>query len=509
MLEALRTQPMAPSADCERPQAADNDRSHAFAKTPVVSIPGDGIGPDVTAAARRVIDAAFPHIEWVEAAAGKSAFEGGEPSGVPDDTLQAIAKTGLALKGPLETGIGTGGKSANVTLRKSFELYANLRPVRELPGVRTRFSGLGIDLVIVRENVEDLYAGIEYMQTPEVAQCLKLISRTGSEKITRLAFEFARASGRERVTCATKANIMKLTEGLFKRVFEEVSGDYPEITTAHQVIDNCAQQLVMAPEQFDVIVTTNMNGDIISDLAAGLVGGVGLAPSANIGHDVAMFEAVHGTAPDLAGQNVANPVALILAGAMMLRHIGAVKAANGIEHALDRTLEQGRYLTADIADGFPAVSTDDFASAVIDGLGHAPKAAAKRHFRLAQTPKPGLAARHIPARTFDGIDVFVEWGQDVDTLSDALRQVTEAMPFRLDMISNRGVMMYPRAARASTVNHWRCRFVHDGKAHKGRLAEQQAICTLLGAISSVCMWMHVERLQSFDGEPAYTRAQGQ
>jgi isocitrate dehydrogenase len=240
-------------------------------------------------------------------------------------------------KGPLETPIGFGEKSANVTLRKLYETYANVRPVREMPGVRTPYTGRGIDLVMVRENVEDLYAGIEYMQTPGVAQALKLISEKGSEKIARFAFEYARSEGRTKVACATKANIMKLSEGTLKRVFERVAPDYPEIEPWHVIVDNAAHQLVKRPEQFEVIVTTNMNGDILSDLSSALIGGLGFAPSANIGNEVAIFEAVHGSAPKYAGKNVINPTAVILSGVLMLRYLGTEQAR--IENAIFVTLE--------------------------------------------------------------------------------------------------------------------------------------------------------------------------
>ena len=253
--------------------------------TVVTLIPGDGIGPECVDAARRIIEAAGVGITWEECEAGAEVFKKGLPSGVPPETIESISRTRVALKGPLETPVGFGEKSANVTLRKLFETYANVRPVREMPGVTTPYSGRDIDLVMVRENVEDLYAGIEYMQTPGVAQALKLISEKGSEKIARFAFEYARSEGRTKVACATKANIMKLSEGTLKRVFERVAPDYPELESWHVIVDNCAHQLVKRPEQFDVIVTTNMNGDILSDLSSALIGGLGFAPSANVGND--------------------------------------------------------------------------------------------------------------------------------------------------------------------------------------------------------------------------------
>ena len=264
----------------------------------VTLIYGDGIGPEVVGATKKIIDATGVDINWEECLAGAEVFKKGIPSGVPTDTVESIRKNRIVLKGPLETPVGFGEKSANVTLRKMFETYANIRPVREFPNVRTPYTGRGVDFVFVRENVEDLYAGIEHMQTPGVAQCLKVITRKGCEKVITFAFELARAEGRKKVHCATKANIMKLSEGLVKRTFEDVATNYPDIEAHHIIVDNCAHMLVRKPEDFDVVVTTNMNGDILSDLGSGLVGGLGVAPGANIGTSVSIFEAVHGSAPD-------------------------------------------------------------------------------------------------------------------------------------------------------------------------------------------------------------------
>ncbi|MFN7702801.1 MAG: isocitrate/isopropylmalate family dehydrogenase, partial [Deltaproteobacteria bacterium] len=315
--------------------------SDAQGRKRVTVIPGDGIGPEVTVATQRILDATGVKIAWEQHDAGAEVFKRGLPSGVPPETIASIRETRVALKGPLETPVGFGEKSANVTLRKLFETYANIRPVRELPGIKTPFTGRGIDLVIVRENVEDLYAGIEHMQTPGVAQCLKLMSKKGCERIVRVAFELAVAQGRKSVHCATKANIMKLTEGLLKRTFEEVAREYPNIAAHHIIVDNCAHQLVKSPEAFEVIVTSNMNGDILSDLTSGLIGGLGFAPGANLGDDIAIFEAVHGSAPKYAGKNVINPTAVLLSATMMLRHLDEFTLAQQIEDALIVTFEQG------------------------------------------------------------------------------------------------------------------------------------------------------------------------
>jgi isocitrate dehydrogenase len=473
----------------------------------VTLIEGDGIGPEVTRAVRRILDAAGANIAWEVRPAGASVFRAGLPTGVPAETIASIQETRVALKGPLETPVGFGEKSANVTLRKLFETYANVRPVREMPGVATPFAGRGIDLVIVRENVEDLYAGIEHMQTPGVAQCLKLMSRQGCERIVRLAFELAVAEGRRSVHCATKANIMKLTEGLMKRTFEEVAREYPQIAAHHILVDNCAHMLVRAPESFEVIVTSNMNGDILSDLTSGLVGGLGFAPGANLGDDVAIFEAVHGTAPRCAGLDIANPTAVLLSATMMLRHLDAFDIAQDVEHALMLTLEEGVY-TQDVAEGGSA-STSAFADAVVARLGRRAERARLRHHAPLRV-KP-LEARRDFVRTGSracvGVDVFVESAEAPVSVGEHLERIAEGTPFRLKMISNRGTKVYPpTGGLTECVDHWRCRFV---ARREGAPLDDVAVLALLGAIGAGFRWMHVEKLELHDGAPAYTRAQGE
>ncbi|MEO5730067.1 MAG: NADP-dependent isocitrate dehydrogenase [Byssovorax sp.] len=473
----------------------------------VTLIKGDGIGPEVIAATRRIIDAAGVGIAWEEREAGAEVFRRGLPSGVPAETIASIRDTGVALKGPLETPVGFGEKSANVTLRKLFETYANVRPVREMPNVKTRYSGAGIDLVIVRENVEDLYAGIEHMQTPGVAQCLKLMSRKGCEKIVRLAFELARAERRKTVHCATKANIMKLTEGLLKKTFEEVAPEYPEIDAQHIIIDNCAHQLVFAPQQFDVIVTSNMNGDIISDLASGLIGGLGFAPGANLGNEVAIFEAVHGSAPKYAGKNVINPTAVLLSGVMMLRHLDEFAAAQSIEQALLATLEQGVYTRDARPDG--SVSTTAFTGRVIENLGKRSEQFAVRDYRAVKMPELSSAPDFVRVshRRTLGADIFIESGLPASELGQSLDAVCAETPLRLKMISNRGTKVYSdNGGLTDCVDHWRCRFIlRDAVAD----LDDRTLFDLLGRVASAHRWMHIEKLQEFDGVPAYSRAQGE
>jgi isocitrate/isopropylmalate dehydrogenase len=408
-------------------------------KTTITAIPGDGIGPEVMRAVQRVLAAAGANLEWEEAEAGAAVFKRGIASGCPQDTLDSIARTGIVLKGPLETPVGYGEKSANVTLRKFFELYGNIRPVRELPGIRTPFSGRGIDLVIVRENVEDLYTGIEHMQSAGAAQCLKL--------------------------------------------------------------------MVIAPEQFDVIVTTNMNGDIISDLAAGLVGGLGVAPSSNIGDSAAMFEAVHGSAPQIAGRDLANPTALLLSAVMMLRHIGDFAAAETVEQALLVTLEEGRNLTGDIAPRGTGVGTTAYTDQVIANLGRVSSQPSRQYHALTLPVWPkGVWHHESDSRIMMGLDVFIESDHGPEQLAASLKAAAAGTDFTLKMIENRGVQVWPaHTGQPFLVDLFRCRFLL-GTPSEGAPRE---IAHLMERITAEHHWMHVEKLQRFDGLDGYTRAQGE
>jgi isocitrate dehydrogenase len=479
---------------------------------PIVTlIPGDGIGPECVESAKQIIDAAGVGIEWEVHHAGESVFKQGIQSGVPQETIDSIKKTRCVLKGPLGTPIGFGEKSANVTLRKLFETYANIRPVRELPGVTTPYSGRGIDLVVVRENVEDLYAGIEHMQTPSVAQCLKLISRKGCEKIVRMAFEFARSEGRKSVACATKSNIMKLTEGLLKRTFEEIAKEYPDIQSWHVIIDNACHQLVKKPEQFDVIVTTNMNGDIMSDLTSALIGGLGFAPSANLGSEVAIFEAVHGSAPKYAGKNVINPTAVISSSILMLRYLGEFEKAKMIENALIYTREEGKARTGDVVgyDSGKACKTTEYTQAIIGNFGKASaqfKARDVKPIKMPQTP-PSLGLVTPKSRRVVGIDYFIETAEHPAKVGPAIEAALEGTPVKLKMMSNRGTQVYPdKGTLIDCVDQSRCRIVLRDMA--GELTDD-VIVSLLPQLAAKARWAHIEKLQEFDGQPTYTKAQGE
>ncbi|WP_054937373.1 isocitrate/isopropylmalate dehydrogenase family protein [Moorella stamsii] len=328
----------------------------------VTLIPGDGTGPELIAAARRVLDASGAGLEWEVMVAGETAQEK-YGSVLPEETLASIRKNGVALKGPITTPVGTGFRSVNVALRKELDLYANIRPARNLPNVPSRYEG--VDLVIFRENTEDLYAGIEHMVGEEAAESIKIITRKGSERIARAAFEYARRNGRKRVTAGHKANIMKFSDGLFLRTFYEVAQDYPDLTADDRIVDNLSMQLVQKPEQYDVLVLPNLYGDILSDLCAGLVGGLGVAPGANIGDRAAVFEPIHGSAPKYAGQNKVNPLATILSGVMMLEHLGEKEAAGRIQKAILAVLAEGKYLTYDLGGN---AGTSEMADAIVRQL---------------------------------------------------------------------------------------------------------------------------------------------
>jgi isocitrate dehydrogenase len=477
-------------------------------RIPVTLVHGDGIGPEVTEATRRIIEAAGAPIDWEVCEAGAEVFKKGLPSGVPEETIASLSSTRVMLKGPLETPVGFGEKSANVTLRKLFETYANVRPVRELPGVTTPYSGRGIDLVMVRENVEDLYAGIEYLQTPGVAEALKLISVKGSEKIARFAFEYARSEFRTQVTCATKANIMKLAEGTLKREFERVAPEYPDVEGWHLIVDNCAHQLVKRPEQFDVLVMTNMNGDILSDLSSALVGGLGFAPSANIGNEAAIFEAVHGSAPKYAGKNVINPTALILSGVLMLRYLELFEQADAIEHAVLVTLEAGT-LTGDVVGYGNGASTTDYTDAIIGNLGRRSEGWRVRDHRPLHLPNLSDDIDYVKpeSRAVVGLDVFVESPLGPEELGTSLLELTAGTGMTLKLVSSRGTQVFPpTGAITDTVDHYRCRFTIEDRPDD---LSDDDVHRLLVAIGQRHRWMHLEKLQEFDGEPGFTRDQGE
>ncbi|HEY8581256.1 MAG TPA: NADP-dependent isocitrate dehydrogenase [Beijerinckiaceae bacterium] len=474
--------------------------------TPITVAYGDGVGPEIMSACLRILEAGGARLAAEPVEIGLRQYERGRASGVGPDLWPSLARTGVFYKAPLTTPQGGGMKSVNVTLRKTLGLFANVRPcVAYAPAIRAAHPGM--DVVIVRENEEDLYAGIEHRQTDDVVQCLKLVSRQGCERIVRYAFEYAAANGRRKVTCMTKDNIMKMTDGLFRRTFEEVAQDYPFIETEHLIIDIGAARLATNPDAFDVVVTMNLYGDILSDIAAEAAGSVGLAGSANVGESCAMFEAIHGSAPTLAGRDAANPSGLLLAGVMMLTHIGQSRAAERVHNAWLRTLEDGIH-TFDIhtPDRSQAlVGTRAFADAVIERIGRAPRVLTPARYdgAGAVSLKPA-SPRRPQSRALVGVDVFVRHDGATAELVQAL--LASAGSLRLEMISNRGVKVWPEGHEATLLtDHWRCRFT---SAEGAAISAASVAALLLRFATSGVDVVKTENLYTFDGAPGYSAAQG-
>ncbi len=478
------------------------------ARVPIVAAPGDGIGPEIMSAVLRIIEAAGARLEVRNIEVGEKVYRQGVSSGIDPAAWAALRERRVLLKGPITTPQGGGYKSLNVTLRKTLGLYANVRPcVAYSPFVPTLHPAM--DVVIVRENEEDLYAGIEHRQTDDVYQCLKLISRQGCERIVRYAFEFAKANGRRKVSCFTKDNIMKMTDGLFHKVFTRIAGEYPGIAAEHRIVDIGAAKLATRPQDFEVIVLPNLYGDILSDVAAEMTGSVGLAGSANIGDHGALFEAIHGSAPDIAGQNKANPSGLLLAAVMMLHHIGQHQAADRTHAAWLKTIEDG-IATADIAPaGTAAVGTAAFADAVIARLGQGAQTL-RRHSMVLPAPQPARqpALRPAAEKEIVGVDVFLHVRSgNAESIAARLRKL-DLDGFNLLMITNRGIKVWPNGAPETfCVDHWRCRFMignsRDSTDHAG-------IISLLSGIAQAGFdFIKVENLYTFDGEAGYSMGQGQ
>ena len=478
-------------------------------KTPITVARGDGIGPEIMEAALFVLNEAGAAIEPEFIDVGESVYLAGNSTGIGDNAWDSIRRTQVLLKGPITTPQGGGYKSLNVTIRKSLALFANVRPcVAYHPFVETKHPGL--DMVVVRENEEDLYGGIEHRQTPQVYQCLKLITRPGSEKIVRYAFEYARRNGRKKVTALTKDNIMKLTDGLFHKVFDEVAEEYPDIENEHWIVDIGMARMADTPEIFDVVVMPNLYGDIASDIAAQLTGSVGLAGSANVGSACAMFEAIHGSAPPIAGQGVANPSGLLHGAIMMLVHIGQPEVAARIHNAWLKTMED-EVFTFDVADGGPSVGTMDFAKAVVERLGKKPSTLAPVAYAAAGEKavptSADLTARPAPVQELDGVDVFINDGEVTAEELGKRLEAAAGPEFKLVMITNRGVKVYPGGfPETFCTDHWRCRFEPPKGADR---ATHAAIRSLLGRIESAGLeWIKLENLYRFDGELGYSLGQG-
>ena len=473
---------------------------------------GDGIGPEIMHAVLSILQEAGARLDIETIEIGQQVYARGVSSGIEPGAWDSLRRTRVFLKAPITTPQGGGFKSLNVTIRKSLGLYANVRPCTAFaPFVATRHPDM--DVVIVRENEEDLYAGIEHRQTDEVMQCLKLISRPGCEKIVRYAFEYARSHGRRKVTCFTKDNIMKMTDGLFHKVFDEIAAQYPEIANEHWIVDIGMAKLADTPEAFDVIVTPNLYGDILSDIAAQIAGSVGLAGSANIGEHGAMFEAIHGSAPMIAGQNVANPSGLLQAAMMMLVHIGQSEVAARVHNAWLCALEEGVHTTDIFTDGVSTerVGTREFAAAVIARLGrtpHALKAVSYAAEAAGALPSAAYERRPPAKKEMVGVDVFLHWREGApDTLGKLLSEAdTEAL--ELIMITNRGVKVWPQGLPETfCTDHWRCRFM--ARLGQGSIRHADILTLLQRVVALDLDFIKCENLCHFDGTPGYTMGQGQ
>ena len=486
-------------------------KNSTTAATKIAVAMGDGIGPEIMKATLNIMEAAGANIEPHQMEIGEQVYLSGNSSGIAKEAWSTISDCKVILKAPITTPQGKGYKSLNVTLRKSLGLFANVRPVTALsPFVQTNFPTM--DIVVIRENEEDLYAGIEHRQTADVVQCLKLITRPGCEKIVRYAFEYAKAYNRKKVTCMVKDNIMKLTDGLFHTVFKEISAEYPEIESNSQIIDIGSAKIAASPQDFDVIVTSNLYGDIISDIVAEIAGSVGMAGSSNIGRNVAMFEAIHGSAPDIAGKKIANPSGLLNGAIMMLAHIGQAEVADKIKNAWLTTLEDGIH-TGDIyQEGVSAkkVNTEEFADAIIERLGKTPSklpmSAISKGSGVINIP---MYERKETVKQLTGVDVFIDWpGSDPNVIGEGLANI-ESPGLKLKMITNRGVKVFPNGVKETyCTDHWRCRFISDDTDNH-HVEYEQVIALLSKLQHNSFEVIKTENLYEFDGVRAYSLGQGE
>ncbi len=476
---------------------------------------GDGIGPEIMQAVLSIFEANKVALEYTYVDMGKWVFDKGFSNGMTPEAQATIESLGILFKGPMETPKGKGVKSVNVTARKTWNTYANKRVFQSLHGVDTVFSkaGIPIDITVVRENIEDTYGGIEHMLTHDVALTRRFITRPGSMQVIKYAFEMAKKKGARRITCGHKANIMKITDGLFLECFYDVAKEYPEIKADDVIVDDLCMKLVTRPDLFDVVVLTNLQGDIVSDLCAGLVGGLGFAPSANIGDHICIFEAVHGTAPDITGKNIANPTALLLSGLAMLRHLGLMENAATIENALLYTLEQG-VRTGDFGDkSTPALNTTEFANAIIGNFGKLPAQGAKptlpnkpvtqTAFKLDKNPL--IMTREMEEEKIVGVDMFIESAEQPGEVAEKCLRHTLDL-FKLVTISNRGTQVWPKGSiYTNLVNQYRCRFESVGEA----ALTQTDIIELYKRLAGDFKICSSELLNMWGDKKAYSLAQGQ
>jgi isocitrate dehydrogenase len=478
-------------------------------RTSITVANGDGIGPEIMAATLQIIQAAGAQLDIETITIGEKVYKSGNSAGIEPSAWESLRRTKVFLKAPITTPQGGGFKSLNVTARKALGLYANVRPcVSYHPFVKTKHPKM--DIVIVRENEEDLYAGMEYRLSGDVMECLKLITRPGCERIVRYAFEYATRFGRKKVTCFTKDNIMKMTDGLFHKVFDEIAAEYPAIENEHWIVDIGAAKMADTPEAFDVIVMPNLYGDILSDVAAQIAGSVGLAGSANIGMGAAMFEAIHGSAPRRAGQNLANPSGLLLGAVLMLVHIDQVEVAERVHNAWLRTMEDGVHTYDIYKEGVSKrkVGTKEFGEAVVARLGQKPETLKAVHY--ASAPKTKAAARPEATRAaveskLEGVDVYVGWPSRLPNDLAAVAVKANGDGLDLTMMDNRGVKVWPDGfAETWCSDSFRCRYTSKGAVTIQQTLDLQSRLDKLGV-----QIVKSELLRSYGGERGYTLAQGQ
>lgn len=481
------------------------------ANTPITIAKGDGIGPEIMEATLDILHEAGARLDIEEIEIGEKIYRRGNSAGIEKSSLETLIRNRVFLKAPITTPQGGGFKSLNVTARKLLGLYANVRPcVAYDPYVRTKHPGM--DVVIVRENEEDLYAGIEYQHTPDQVQCLKIITRGGCQRIVRYAFEYARRNGRKKVTCFTKDNIMKLTDGLFHKVFDEIGPEYPELEREHLIVDIGAAKLADTPEAFDVIVMPNLYGDILSDVAAQIAGSVGLAGSANIGTEYAMFEAIHGSAPRRAGQNLANPSGLLLGSVMMLVHLGQADVAERVHNAWLRTMEDGVHTYDIFKDGISQekAGTREFAQSVSARLGLLPERLKPVHYNavLSQTVQAKPETAPPGRRELVGVDIFVHHAPADPNIVGKLMEAVASDGLKLVMISNRGMKVYPDPLPHTIVcDSWRCRF--QSATDNPVISLKQVVAAIGRAVDAGADIHKTEFLYNYEGKAGYSLGQGQ
>ncbi|MBV8867551.1 MAG: NADP-dependent isocitrate dehydrogenase [Acidobacteriaceae bacterium] len=478
---------------------------------PITVAHGDGIGPEIMAASLHIMEEAGARIETELIEIGEKVYLRGINAGIEPSAWESLRRTRVFFKAPITTPQGGGFKSLNVTTRKTLGLYANVRPcVSYSPYIETKHPGM--DVVVVRENEEDLYAGIEHRQTDEVYQCLKLISRPGSEKIVRYAFEYARRNNRKKVTCFTKDNIMKFTDGVFHKVFDEIGTEYPEVEKEHWIVDIGAAKLADTPEAFDVIVMPNLYGDILSDVAAQIAGSVGLAGSANIGIGAAMFEAIHGSAPRRAGQNLANPSGLLHGGILMLVHIGQPEVAERVHNAWLRTIEDGVHTYDVYKEGVSKskVGTKEFAEAVVARLGQEPQRLKKASYSKAANQRADheLRENKRAAKQLVGVDVFLQWNERNPVEFGKKLERFNGDGVKLQSLSNRGVKVYPGGFEETfCTDHWRAGFMAQ---EENRPVTHGQIVSLLDRMQKAGLdFIKTENLYTFDGQKGFVASQGE